>query len=239
MYAFLLLLLFQPTISAKMRYIVFIVLSIFLAGCWNADRFMELRGKVLDEKTNEPIPDRKILVHELMNRDDSNPSHIGEFTTDSLGLFSYKLKKSEVTYFYNFEVIGDSTYGISNNLLGMTELNRNGKFLSFRMQKLTDLSFKIERKSRTAFQDTLFVSWLTNEVDGELLYPYKITNYGLGSTLSLRWIGGDIKSVIKTKVYADKKTIIRWKLFRLGQAKEFTDTIFCKRDEANTISFKY
>ena len=223
-----------------MRHFLFIVLSMFLAGCWNVDRFMELRGKVLDEKTNEPVPNRKILVHELMNdNDNSNPTYIGEFTTDSLGLFTYMLKESKVTYFYNFEVIGDSTYGISNNKLGMTELNRYGKFLSFYLRRLTNLSIKIERKSRTTFQDTLFVSWLTNEVDGELLYPYKITNYGLGCTLPLRWIGGDIKSVVTTKVFADKKTIIHWKLFRLGRAKEFTYTIFCKRDEVNTISFKY
>lgn len=219
---------------------MFIVLSIFLAGCWNADRFMELRGKVLDEKTNELIPNRKILVHELKNSEDkSNPSYIGEFTTDSLGQFTYKLKKSKVTYFYNFEVIGDSTYGISNNKLGMTELNREGKFLSFYLRKLTDLSIKIERKNQTTFQDTLFVSWLTSEIDGELLYPYRITNYGIVSTLPLRWIGGDVKSMVKTKVYADKKTIIYWKLFRKGKSKEFTDTIFCKRDLANSISFKY
>jgi len=201
---------------------------------------MELRGKVLDEKTNELIPNRKILVHELKNSEDnSNPSYISEFTTDSLGQFTYMLKKSKVTYFYNFEVIGDSTYGISNNKLGMTELNRNGKFLSFYLRKLTNLSIKIERKSQTTFQDTLFVSWLTNEIDGELLYPYRITNYGIGCTLPLRWVGGDIKSMVKTKVFADKKTIIYWKLFRKGKSKEFTDTIFCKRDVANSISFKY
>ena len=142
-----------------MRHFLFIVLSMFQAGCWNVDRFMELRGKVLDEKTNEPVPNRKILVHELMNdNDNSNPTYIGEFTTDSLGLFTYMLKESKVTYFYNFEVIGDSIYGISNNKLGMTELNRYGKFLSFYLRKLTNLSIKIERKSRTTFQDTLSVS---------------------------------------------------------------------------------
>ncbi len=223
-----------------MRYLGFVVFSILFSGCWSANGYMELSGKVLDEKTHEVIPNRKILVHEQYNSDDKNNSgFIGEFTTDSLGQFSYRLRKSEVTYFYNFEIIGDSVYDVSNNLLGMTDLNQNGKFLKFYMRRLTDLFLKIERKSQTAFQDTLFVSWLTGEVDGELLYPYKIINYGIGSNLPLRWIGGDIKSVVKTKVYADKKTIVYWKLFRIGRSKEFTDTIFCKRGEFNTISFKY
>jgi hypothetical protein len=222
-----------------MRYIWLIVLSVLLSGCWS-DGYMDVRGKVLDEKTNEPLPNRKIIVHELMNSEDNrNSSYVGEFTTDSLGLFTYKLRKSKVTYFYNFELIGDSAYGISNNKLGMTELNREGKFLIFHMHKLTDLSLKIERKSRTAFWDTLFVSWRTNKVDGELLYPYEITNYGIGSSLPLRWVGGDVKSVVKTKVFADKKTIVHWKLFRQGRSKEFTDTIFCQRGSVNSISFKY
>lgn len=222
-----------------MRSLVFIVLSILLSGCWD-DGNMEVRGKILDEKTHELIPNRKIVVHELVNSDEnSSPSIIGEFRADSLGQFNYSLKKSEVTYFYNFEIMGDSAYDVSNNKLGMTELNQKSKFLTFYMSKLTDLAIKIERRSRTKFQDTLFVSWLTNNADGEVLYPYKVTNYGVGSTVPLRWIGGNVKSAVNTKVYADKETVILWKLFRQGHEQEFTDTIFCKRGVVNSISFKY
>lgn len=222
-----------------MRSLVYIVLSVLLSACWD-DGYMEVRGKILDEKTHVLIPNRKIIVHELVNSDEnSSQSIIGEFRADSLGQFDYRLKKSEVTYFYNFEIMGDSAYDVSNNKLGMTELNQNGKFLTFYMSKLTDLAIKIERRSRTTFQDTLFVSWLTNNADGEVLYPYKVTNYGVGSTVPLRWIGGNVKSAVNTKVYADKKTVILWKLFRQGHEQEFTDTIFCKRGVVNSISFKY
>lgn len=222
-----------------MRYKVFFVLCALLSGCWSTE-YMEVRGKILDEKTNELVPNRKVIVHELVNSEEnSSPVIIGEFRTDSLGRFNYQLKKSEVTYFYNFEIMGDSAYDVSNNKLGMTELNQNGKFLTFYMRKLTDLAIRIERKSRTTFQDTLFVSWLTNERDGEILYPYKITNYGVGSTVPLRWIGGNVKSAVNTKVYADKKTVILWKLFRQGHEQEFADTIFCRRGVVNSISFKY
>ncbi len=221
-----------------MRHIGFIFI-LLLSGCWG-NGFMEVRGKILDEKTHEAIANRKLIVHELRNREnDKGFSIIGEFKADSLGKFAYKVRKSKVTYFYNFEIMGDSVYDVSNNILGMTELNRNGKFLTLYMRKLTNLAIKIERQSRTTFQDTIFVSWFTNNRDGEILYPYKITNYGIASTVPLRWVGGNVKSVINTKVYADKKTIVRWKLFRRGHEQEFTDTIFCQGGTANSISFKY
>lgn len=224
-----------------MKYRIFygIMLSLLFSGCLN-NGFIEVRGKILDEKTHEFVANRKIIVHELRDREnDKGFSIIGEFKTDSLGQFAYMLRKSEVTYFYNFEIMGDSVYNVSNNILGMTELNQNGKFLTLYMNKLTRLTLKIERKSRTAFQDTLFVSWVTNHADGEILYPYKVTHFGVGTTVPLRWIGGNVRSVVNTKVYADKKTIIRWKLFRQGHQTEFTDTVFCQRDAANSISFRY
>ncbi len=215
------------------------MLALLLSGCWG-NGFIEVRGKILDEKTHEIVANRKIIIHELQDREnDKGLSIIGEFKADSLGKFAYKLRKSKVTYFYNFEIMGDSVYDVSNNIMGMTELNRNGKFLTLYMNKLTRLTLKIERKSRTDFQDTLFVSWITNRADGEILYPYKVTNYGVGTTVPLRWVGGNVKSVVKTKVFADKKTVVLWKLFRQGHQTEFTDTIYCQRDAANSISFRY
>lgn len=201
---------------------------------------MELSGKVLDEKTQEPIANRKIIVHELRDRDDkTNSDYLGEFRTDSLGRFVYRLKKSKVTYFYNFEFLGDSMYAFSKNHLGLAELDQYGKFLTFRFSRLTDLTLKIERRKNTAFLDTLFVSWQTNGIDGEELYPYRIINYKLPSDLPLRWVGGDIRSVVKTKVFADKPTIVHWELYRHGRPTEFTDTIFCRREETNNLHFKY
>lgn len=222
-----------------MRSLVFILLSVMLSGCWNNGN-MEVRGKILDEKTQVLIPNRKIIVHELVNSDENNsPTIIGEFRTDSLGQFNYQLRKSGVTYFYNFEIMGDSAYDVSNNKLGMTELNQKGKFLTFYMCKLTDLVIKIERRSRTSFQDTLFLSWQSDGKNGEGLYPYKILNFGTGGDIPLRWVGGNIKSIVKTKVFADKKVVVRWELFRHGRPTEFADTIFCRRGAENSISFKY
>jgi hypothetical protein len=78
------------------------------------------------------------------------------------------------------------------------------------------------------------------------LYPYKIHNYGrtnnsveLTSGRDLWWMGGNVISIINTKVFADKKTKLCWELFRNGKRKEFTDTITCKRDFANIIYFTY
>lgn len=217
-----------------------IMIGLLLLGCSDADGYFDVGGQILDRKTRQPVANRRIIVYELESRDARKSiSVVGEFKTDSLGKFNYHLRKSKLTYFYNFQIIGDSAYSISNNIVGMTELNQWGKSLRFRMQKLTDFSLKIERRTLKPAQDTLFVSWQTKETDCESLYPYKITNLGTSSTIPLRWIGGNVKSVVNTKVFADEQTIVQWKLFRSGRASYYNDTIFCKRGSTNVVSFQY
>ena len=72
---------------------------------------------------------------------------------------------------------------------------------------------------------TLTVTWETNGIDGQTLYPFKIENYRINSENGLKWIGGDVKSAIKTKVYADKNTIVHWELTRNAKRKDIVDTI--------------
>jgi hypothetical protein len=223
-----------------MKALLFVAFLALLSGCWGSNEYMDLRGKVIDEKTNELIPNRKILVQELIDFADKNKPVIqGEFAVDETGHFSYRLKKSKFTYIYNFQIVGDSAYAYSDNVLGMTELDRDGKFLSMRMRRLTSLNIKIERKTTTAFSDTLFLSWQSDRKDGEALYPYKILNFGTAGNIPLRWVGKNIKSIVKTKVFADKKVVLHWELFRHGRPTEFADTIFCRRGVENSISFKY
>jgi hypothetical protein len=220
------------------------IAGIILIGCADNEGDLELKGKVLDEKTKIAIPNRKIIVQALEPGDKKlNPFYVGEFCTDSSGYFAYSLRKIKNIYLYEFCIVGDSSYAFSNYKLGLTELKRYGKFLSFYLSKLADFTIAIERKSKTPFQETLYVSWRSNGMDGKKLYPYTIKNYGIrdhGNTLDMpcKWIGGDIKSAIKTKVYADKETIVRWELHGNRKIKEFTDTIFCKRDVYNYVYFK-
>ena len=225
-----------------MKHISFIafVFMILLSECTDTEGILEIKGKILDEKTKVTIPNRKIIVQAL-EKDDIKfrSTYAGEFSTDSSGSFAYSLKKVKNVYLYDFCIVGDSAYAFSNNELGLTELNRYGEFLSFYLSKLTDLTIKLDRKNKMPFRDTIYVSWESNGIAGDILYPYKIENYRITSNIGLRWIGGDIKSAIKTKVYADKNTIVRWTLFRNGKVKEITDTIFCKRDGANSVCIKY
>jgi hypothetical protein len=225
-----------------MRYICFIafVSGIILSGCNYTEGILELKGKVLDETTKAIIPYRKIIVQALEKNDTKFITSVaGEFSTDSSGGFAYSLKKVKNVYLYNFCIVGDSAYAFSNNKLGLTELNTYGKFLTFHLGKLADFTIKLERKSKTPFRDTLYVSWTSNGIDGEILYPCKIENYGNTTNTGFRWIGGEIKSEIKTKVFADKKTTVIWSLFRNGKFKEVADTIFCKRDGFTSVYFKY
>jgi hypothetical protein len=225
-----------------MKGLIFIVttLCIILSGCAETVGNLELEGHVFDDKTNVSIPDRKIIIQAMVKIENEFASiYLGDFYTDNAGKFTYKLKKVRNVCLYNFCVVGDSAYAFSNNIIDLTALNRNSKVLKFRMDKLTDLAIKIDRRSSNPHKDTLYIAWESNGIDGKTLYPYKIENYQNESRGGLEWIGGKVKSIVKTKVIADKKTIIRWKLFRNWKYEEITDTIFCLRNTANSVHFKY
>jgi hypothetical protein len=213
-------------------------------SCTNHD-LLKLKGRVLDDDTKNFVPDRKIIVQELLEINNRiTPVKIDEFYTDSTGRFQYELINSKNVRLYNFSVVGDTIYAFSNNRLGLTELRNNAKFLEFHVSKLVDFTIAIERKSKTTFIDTLYVSWESNGMDGKILYPYKIENYSFNKDknspdVEFRWIGGEIESAIKTKVYADKVTLVHWELFRNGEDKKITDTVFCRRDGHNYAYFSY
>jgi hypothetical protein len=216
------------------------IFSILLCGCNNTVGHIELKGKVVDDSTKSAIPNISVIV-QAMDYDNDNciKKYVGDFTTDSSGCFAYTLEKVKNVSFYNFFIEGDPAYAESNIILGLSDLNRDGEFLSFQVTRIADFTIKIDRVYKTTFRDTLIVSWETNGIDGKTLYPYEIDNYHINSGNGLIWIGGDVKSEIKTKVYADKNTIVHWELFRNGSHKYITDTIFCKRDASNSVCFKY
>lgn len=216
-------------------------LSILLSGCNNTVGTIEIKGKVVDESTKTAIPNLRIKVVALdqANEMPIENLYVGDFTTDSSGCFAYTMKKVKDLYLYNFCIDGDPAYAESDNTLGLTELYTYGKFLSFQVKRIVDFTIKINRVSKTPLLDTLIVSWETNGVDGKILYPFKIINYRINSADGLIWIGGDVKSEIKTKVYADKNTIVHWELFRNGRHTDIVDTIYCMRDAVNSVSISY
>lgn len=219
---------------------IFFVAIISFVSCGNPEGNYELRGKVLDADTKTPVPHREVIVHGLIRSGDTLIRvNNGQFITDSSGCFSYKLKKIRNASLYNLYLVGDSDYAFSTELLGMTEIKKYGKFLVFYLNKLSDLVITIERSSKTPALDTLFCSWTSDRIDGKILYPYRIINFATPPELGYIWIGGKINSAIETKTFADKTTIVWWKLYRNGERKEFTDTIFCRRGITNFVNFKY
>jgi len=218
--------------------LIALVFSLLLSGCNNTVGTIELKGKVVDADTKTAIPNLSIMV-EALDQSNDKSVYAGDFTTDSSGCFTYTLKKVKNMSFYSFSIVGNPDYDPSDQLLGLTDLHRDGKFLSFKINRIVDFTIKIDRESKTAFRDTLIVSWETNGVDGETLYPFVIENYRINSENGLRWVGGDVKSKIKTKVFADKNTIVHWTLYRNGKCKEITDTVFCTRDAVNSVYLSY
>ena len=197
----------------KIIYITFGI-GVFLSGCYKTEGTLKIKGKVIDEYTKVQIPGREIIVQGLLeSNNELVPIDAGHFSTDSAGCFIYSLKKVKDARYYNFCVVGDSDYASIIKKIGLFQLEENAKYLFFSLGKLVDLTIKIHKTSKTPYRDTLYLSWESNKVDFRTLYPYQIDNYGITDNsfglipgFGLRWIGGNINSTIKTRVFADKMT---------------------------------
>jgi hypothetical protein len=222
-------------------------IGVLLAGCVNTEGTLEIKGKVSDDYTKTVIPFRDIIIQGLIVRNEKLiPVDAGQFSTDSSGCFTYSLRKIKDAHYYNFCLVGDSDYVAITRNLSRYQLEQNAKYLSFSLSKLVDLTIIICRESKKAVPDTLSLCWESDGISCWTLYPYKIDNFGkttisfgLTSGKELRWIGGNVNTTVKTRVFAGKKTNLYWDLYRNGKKKEIMDTITCRRDFANTVYFKY
>jgi len=222
------------------------VTGAILSACVNTEGTLEINGKVEDEFTKEKIAGKNIIIQASIETDGKlSAFDAGQFTTDSLGCFTYTLRKIKDARYYNICLVGDSDYAVLSRRFGHYELEQKAKYLFFSLRKLVDLTIIINRKSKIPAWDTLSLSWKSDGISGRFLYPYKIDNFGkpydldLTTVKELRWIGGNVNSIVKTKVFSDKKTKIFWDLDRNGKRNEITDTITCKRDLSNIVYFTY
>ena len=235
----------QKTDSVTPKLLIQIAFAIlFFTGCLNTEGTLKLNGKVTDAATEEGIPFKKIIVKGILNNEE-NPVQIeaGQFSTDSTGCFTFLLRKIKGAKNYNFFLVGDSGYLFKNNQMTLFDLEQYAVNLNFSLEKLADLTIKIERKSKIPDSDTLLLCWDSNGVFGGSIYPYKIVNYGktykFTSGVDLIWIGGMVNSTVTTKVFAEKRSKLNWELLRNGKRMEYEDTITCKRDINNFVVFKY
>jgi hypothetical protein len=245
---------FRPSVNMAKTNLFDIKVLIFtaialggLTRCINTEGTLKIKGKVVDERTKTGIPWKNIIVQGLADSENnSEPIEAGQFSTDSSGCFTYSLRKIKGVYDYNFCFVGNSDYPVTIHRISLFGFKRNANYVTFPLNKLVDLTIKINRKSKTPVCDTLHLYWESDGIYGGSLYPYEIHNYGrknnsfgLPSDRYLVWIGGKVNSTLNTKVFADKKTKLCWELYRNGRRKEFTDTITCKRDFTNIVYFAY
>jgi hypothetical protein len=201
----------------------------------------------MDELTREAIPSREIIVQGLLEVNDKEVAiDAGRFSTDSTGHFQYSLRKIKDVRYYNFCIVGDSDYASVTHKMGLSEIKEHSKYLFFTDTKLAALTINIQKINMTPYHDTLYLKWESDNVSYETLYPFSIDNYPISDyscdlveSLGIRWIGGKISSTVKTKVYSNRTTIIRWELVRNKNRKAFADTIFCARDISHVVNFKY
>jgi hypothetical protein len=238
----------RKTNSFNIKFLILIAFaSGVLSGCRNTEGTLKIKGRILDESTKTGIPWKNIIVQGvIIQNNKSEPIEAGQFSTDSSGCYTYTLRKIKGAYDYNFCFIGNPEYPVTIKKMTVSGIKSNAKYLFFSLSKLVDLTIKLRRNSKTPVCDTLRLCWESDGVFGVSLYPYKIFNYGrtnnsigLATDEDLIWIGGNVNSIINTKVFANKKTELTWELYRNGKRMEFTDTMTCKRDFPNIVYFTY
>jgi hypothetical protein len=221
--------------------------GVLLLGCNNTIGTLEIKGKVIDDYTKTEIPYRSIFIQGLLETNEKLiPIDAGHFYSDSSGCFTYSLRKVKNANYYNFCFVGDSDYTYVTRKLTLYELEKDAENLSFALSKLIDLTIKICRVTKNPASDTLSLSWESNGISCWSLYPYKIDNFGkrnssfgLTSGTELWWVGGNVNSTVRTRVFADKKTRIFWDLNRDGKRMEIIDTITFRRGFPNIVYFTY
>jgi hypothetical protein len=232
----------------KLSICLIVFSGVILTGCrLKTEGTLEIGGKVVDEQTRALIPGREIIIQGIVEEEDKSvPAEAGHFTADSSGYFSFSLKKIRDAYCYNFNLVGDSDYSYKTVKLRLFELEQNAKFLSFSLNKLTALTVNINKTSSLAYTDTLYFSCTSNGTDTRTLYPYKIENLSITDNLcddipglGLRWIGGNINSTVRVRVFADKLSKINWELKRNKSKSIISDTVTCRRGQSHTINFRY
>lgn len=229
------------------KIIILFVTGAILSGCVSTEGNLTINGKVEDEFTKEKIAGKNIIIQALTETDGKQTAFdAGQFSTDSSGCFTYTLKKIKDARSYNICLVGDSDYVVLTRTFGHYELEQKAKYLFFSLPKIVDLTILISRKSKNPICDTLSLSWKSNGIPGRSIYSYTIQNYGdpdhdfnLMADKELRWIGGYVNSIVRTKVFSDKRTKIHWDLDRNGKRSEITDTITCRRDRVNIVYFTY
>jgi hypothetical protein len=229
----------MKTIRLVLLYLPLTTLILF-TGCMRTVGTLEIEGNLIDELTKAKLPGREIIVEGVVNDGHRNQSiDAGQFTTDNAGHFKYTLNKIEDAYYYKFCLVGDSDYAYKIREFGLVELKQNARYLSLSVDKLVGLTIRIYRKTKVPAYDTLYMGWKSDGIDGRTLFPFKINNNNLSGSQELKWVGGEVRSTVKVRAYADKRATVRWALFRNGRSKEIIDTITCKRDRVNEVYLVY
>ncbi len=231
----------------KPSWSVAIIIVTLLAGCLRTEGNLKIEGGITDDFSGKPIPNRHVIIQALVDSIDRMAEvDAGQLTTDSTGRFTYILNKVKDAYFYNFYFVGDSDYAFSTRKLGLGEMHENAQFLSFQMSRLVELTVKISRRTRQPATDTLYLSMVSDRMRCNILYPYKVENFGKTNNYNvqdmqpmLRWTGGDINVIVRSRAYAGRRAELLWVLDRNGKRKRTTDTLTCRRDSPNIVSFTY
>jgi hypothetical protein len=226
----------------KLFIILFSILSIF--GCEDDnhlyDGTLNIKGKISDDYTGEGIQNTELSIQGVSSSEGvfGLRLDLGKFKTNSEGYFSGEIKKMKNVERYDFILLADANYYSVIKEMSVSDVEGNLLNLDLTLSRLTELVINIEKTSPASIIDTLYISWgvINNQVYG----PFQPLNFtGTQPDLGMRWIGGEVKSSIKTKTLANKTTEIITEIFRSGQYTLSYDTLYCERDVVNTYNINY
>lgn len=227
----------------KFRTFLINILALIICSCSDDGLFdgsVSIKGKLYDEYTNIGVPDILVTVDAISSNGlFGTRAEVGSFVTNSLGEFSTEIKTLPDASRYEFFIQGDTTHYSSTIDIDTEDFEYSASNLNFAIHLLTDLTINLEKITQTEINDTLYLSWgVINIVYGPF-FDCDVINYENIPDNGFRWVGGNVKSTIRTKTIANKEIEIILNLYRNGIQEYIKDTFYCERNIQNVINFKY
>lgn len=226
------------------KIIVLLATGLVFYSCQNDDPLFEgtltIYGTVADDYTGKGIPNVKLTFTGVSGDVGifGGSVELGSFKTNSSGQFWGELRKLRDVERYDIMLIEESQYYSTVLPFSVVEMETQSDNLNLEMSRYTDLEIRLEKIADPNIPDTLYLSWgvIQNSVYG----PFDpIIFDGTQPDIGHRWIGGEVRTTIRTRTLANKHTEIIVDLYRNGTRTLTFDTLYCERNVLNTFDIFY
>lgn len=191
-----------------MKNLLYFLILVLLLSCTkdDDDMYINIKGKIINQVTNEGIENAPIYVFSKEPYDSFGGGHLdidnNRGFTDNNGNFSLSLKYS------NYENVFSFYSGDEFNFTGLLDGSSQTSKLSFETVRNGELIFKVRRigklkivlNNTNPFDENDRITFSIIHQGSNLTRIYQIDNYGIGNypprTMNTQWFGMNVNSII-------------------------------------------